>query len=181
MAIARTLLAALALAASPAEPPATASPPLTLDDALTLAARKNSDLLLARLQGESAGVDVYASWAGVLPRVDLSAGFGGAYYGPQERVTTAPVLGVDSSGNPTLTFEQKSVQIEGQGIANFSMGFQLVQPLFDGLRGPRMIERARLAEKAVARNVDEAALTLSYQVTRGFYEVVKADRSAAVL
>lgn len=175
----RTLPVLLALALAPG---GAAAAPLTLDEALSLAAKQNSELLLARLQAEGAGVERYASWAHVLPRLDVSSSFGGSYYGPQERVTTAPVLGFDpDTGAPALTFQQKTVEIEGNGIANFTLGLQLAQPLFDGLRGPRMIERARLGEAAAARQVDEAALALAFDVTRRFYEIVKADRSAAVL
>ncbi|HEY3446867.1 MAG TPA: TolC family protein [Myxococcales bacterium] len=182
--MARTLIAALALFA--ATPAVAAEPaPLTLDDALAMAARKNYDLALAKLQGESAGVDTYASWANVLPRIDLSASFGGSYLGAQQKVNTYPVLnfnpGAPEATRYSLSFEQTTKDIPGTGIANFGLGVQLVQPIFDGLRGPRLIERARLSEQAVARQIDETALSLSFDVTRRFYEVVKADKSASVL
>ncbi|MBI5545032.1 MAG: TolC family protein [Deltaproteobacteria bacterium] len=176
------LLLAAALAGGGAGPAAAAAAPLTLDDALSLAASQNAELLQTRLHAESAGVDTYASYANILPRLDLSSSFGRSYYGPQELVTTAPVLGADpATGAPSLSFEQQAVQIEGKGISNFSLGLRLVQPIFDGLRGPRLIERSKLAEQAAQRQVDEAVLTISFDVTRRFYEVVKADRSAAVL
>jgi hypothetical protein len=42
-------------------------------------------------------VDVYASWANVLPRVDISASFGGNYFGAQQVVSTFPVLNFDAA------------------------------------------------------------------------------------
>lgn len=183
--MARHLTATLGLLLAAGSAVAAEPAPLTLDEALAVAARKNSDLLLARLQAESAGVDAYVSWANVLPRIDVSASFGGSYLGAQEKVNTYPVLNYDAAAPEanrySLSFEQTTKDIPGTGIANFGLGVQLTQPLFDGLRGPRLIERARLSEKAVARQVDEAALALSFEVTRRFYEVVKADRNSAVL
>ncbi|MGC4122610.1 MAG: TolC family protein [Myxococcales bacterium] len=179
--MARTFIAVLTLFAATAA--AAAEPaPLTLDDALAMAARKNYDLLLAKLQGESAGVDVYASYSNVLPRVDVSASFGGVYYGPQETVTPKATLVRDPvTGDFSLAYEQSTVQTEGKGIGSFGLGVRLTQPIFDGLRGPRLIERAKLSETAEARQIDETALNISFTVTRLFYEVVKADKSTAVL
>ncbi len=156
--------------------------PLTLDDALARAALHNPELRLARLRGESAGVDEYASWAAVLPRLDVSTGFGVSYFGPQQRVTTSPSITQDPvSGELQLDWRQQTVDIPGTDLGSFSLGLQLVQPLFDGLRGPRLIERAKLGVVAARQQVDEAALAVSFDVTRRFYEVVKADRSVEVL
>jgi outer membrane protein TolC len=52
-----------------------AAPPLTLDDALAAATKRNADLALARLDRETAAVDVRQSYQGVLPRLDLSGGW----------------------------------------------------------------------------------------------------------
>lgn len=172
------LLAAL-LAAGPATP-------LTLDEALELAAKSNVDLRLAGLQGETAGVDAYASYANVLPRLDVTSSFVRSYYGPQQIVTTAPQqVGTDpNTGLPVYSFSkfvQQEVELPGQNVNNYTLGVTLQQPLFDGLRGPRLIERAKWGETAATKQVDETALNVSFEVTRRFYEVVKADRGIAVL
>ena len=65
------LLLPLALAAAEA-------PPITLDEALATAAKSNVDLKISGTDRALAGVDEYASWAGVLPRLDLGAYFGEA-------------------------------------------------------------------------------------------------------
>jgi outer membrane protein len=174
------LLLALLAAAPDASPP---PGPLTLDDALALAARQNPDLRLARLQGESAGVDEYASWAGVLPRLDLNMGFGYSYSGARKQAIAIPQFTVDqTTGQVSLgSWQQQVSEIGGIGVENYALGLQLAQPIFDGLRGPRLIQRAKLGTVAAARQVDELALTLALEVTRRFYEVVKADRSFKVL
>src|SRR5919206_5271572 len=79
---------------------AAAPSPLTLDEALAEAARGNADVQLARASADLAGVDVYASYAGVLPRLDLSAAFGHDFTGAGTLVTTVPVL--DRNGIPTV-------------------------------------------------------------------------------
>ncbi len=173
------LLLALAAAAAPLGPPGV---PLCLDDALAEAARNNPDLQLARLQGESADAQASASWAGVLPRLDLTAGFGRIHYGAQERVVTAPAIGTDpQTGAPTFTFEQNAVETPARGFASYSLGLQLQQPLFDGFRSWTEIEKAKVGLKEARRAVDETQLTVAFEVTRRFYEVVKAQQGAQVL
>ena len=55
------------------------------------------------------------------------------------------------------------------------------QTLFDGLIAPRSIARARLGRSIAARRVDEVAASVSFEVTRRFYEVVRAERILMVL
>ncbi|HEX7487928.1 MAG TPA: hypothetical protein VF341_03435, partial [Anaeromyxobacteraceae bacterium] len=73
---------ALALAAAP--------PPLTLDDALAEASGRSADLELSRTQAAQAGVERFASYAGVLPRLDLSASFGHDFVGARSAVEVFP-------------------------------------------------------------------------------------------
>ncbi|BDG09937.1 TolC family protein [Anaeromyxobacter paludicola] len=171
------LLAVLGAVASPAAA-APAGGALTLDDALALAGRQNKDLRLSRSRREAAGVDVTASWAGVLPRLDLSASGGRDFVGARQSVQVVPT-GVGPDGLPT--FQQQAINIPATDFADWSLGLKLSQPIFDGLRSWNAIRRAESMERASAGQLDEAALTTAFDVTRKFYEVVKAERSLAVL
>lgn len=164
-------LAATALAAAPLS--------LTLDEALAEAARVNLDLELSRTQASLAGVDVYGSYAGVLPRLDLTAGFGHDFVGPRNLVTAFPT-GVDpASGQPV--FEQRVVAIPATDNPDYSLALALQLTLFDGARSWNGIARARAAARGADRSYDEAALTVAFEVTRRFYEVLKAHESVRVL
>ena len=171
----RTLLSiALLLPAAPAM-----AAPLTLDDALVEAARANPDLRLARAQADSAGVDRSASWAGVLPRLDLAAAFGRDFIGAQRKVSTVPV-GVDPSTGATL-FDQVAVNTPARDFPDYSLGLALQLPLFDGARSWNGIARAGALARAADRDLDETRLGVAFEVTRRFYELVKAEESLRVL
>lgn len=171
----RTLLSiALLLPAAPA-----LAAPLTLDEALAEAARANPDLLVARAQADSAGVDRSASWAGVLPRLDLTAAFGRDFIGAQRRVSTVPV-GIDPATGATL-FQQIAVTTPAADFADYSLGLTLQLPLFDGARSWNAIARAGALARSADRNLDEARLGVAFDVTRRFYALVKAEESLRVL
>ncbi len=164
---------------------------LTLDDALALAAKAGGDVQLSRLHLESAQVDSFASWAGVLPRLDLSLGFQRSFSGPQSSIYTVPSIGLDpvtklpvfdpTTGQLQLSFQQQVVQIPATNFPNYSLGLTLQQPLFDGRRNWSQIERAQRGVTAAERQLDETGLTQSFEVIRRFLEVAKAQRSEAVL
>lgn len=165
------LLLATLLAAAPGAP-------LTLDEALAEAARKNLDVELSRAQALSAGVDVYGSYAGVLPRLDLAASFGHDFFGARSVVEPVPT-GLDASGTPIV--QQQVVSIPTTDAADYALGLTLQLPLFDGGRNWKTIARAEVARRAADRSLDETALGVAYEVTRRFYEVVKAQESLRVL
>jgi outer membrane protein len=164
---AAAVLALAALAASTAR----AAPPLTLDEALAIAARESPDLALARADADQAAADRTASVAGVLPRLDLSSSFGHDYYGASDAARTAQQGG----GATALAVIPSYVHQEAYGLS-----LRLVQPLFDWATF-REVRRARFGERAAERQYDEAALSVSFEVTRRFYEVVRAERALAVL
>jgi outer membrane protein len=164
----------LALLAGASPPPA-----LTLDDALTEAARANADVELARTQSLAAGTDVYGSYAGVLPRLDLSAAFGHDFVGARNTVAAFPTSIDPSTGQPI--FQQSVVAIPPSDNADYSLGLTLQLPIFDGGRSWGTIRRARVAARGAERSYDEATLSVAFEVTRRFYEVVKATESLRVL
>lgn len=153
------LLALLAAAA--------AAPPLTLDEALAQAARQSHDLAIARADAGLAGADTLASLQGLLPRLDLSSSAGHQFFGASDK------LQFDSTTN-TL------VPAGATDYATYSLDLQLVQPLVDVAAWQRR-SQATAARRAAERSYDEASLTVAFEVTRRFYDVVSAARSLAVL
>jgi outer membrane protein TolC len=149
------LLAAALLAADPGAP-------LTLDGALAEASRSNPDLAAARADADAAGADVKASLGGWLPRLDVGAGFGYFWSSTDVGVNTATGF----------------ITAEGE---TYSAQAQLRQTLFDGLLTPRSVAAARASERASARLFDEASLSVAFEVTLRFYDLVKAERSLSVL
>ena len=149
------LAAAALLAAAP-------DAPLTLDEALAEAARANPDLAAARADVDAAGADVTSARGGYLPRLDVGAGFG--YF------WSSTDVGVNTSTG-FLTAEG----------ATYSAQAQARQPLFDGFLTSRAVAGARASERASARLFDETTLSVSFQVTLSFYELVKAERTLSVL
>src|SRR6266545_8274651 len=152
---------------------------LTLDDALAEAAHANADVVLARANADLAGIDAYASYAGVLPRLDLSATFGHDFAGASSVVTAFPTSVDPNTGLPV--FQQAVVSIPPTDNEAYSLGLTLQLPLFDGGRNWNAIRRARTSARAAGRSLDETALGVAFETIRRFYEVVKAAESLRVL
>jgi outer membrane protein len=149
---------------------ARADAPLTLDEALAIAARANADLALARADASGSAADRTAAFAGVLPRLDLSSAFGHSFVGRSSFATTF----LDPITNQVRTTG------DAFDTEAYSLGLQLSQPIFDW-GAWKEIERARAGARAAERQYDEATLTVAFEVTRRFYELVKAERSLGVL
>jgi outer membrane protein len=139
------------------------SAPLSMDDALTMAARKNADLLSARADLDSARADVATARSAVLPRLDLQAAVGRQAWGD----------GVTRSYGFTTPVQAGSAEDD-------SLGLQATQTLVD-LSRFRGLEQARQGARAAELAQDELALLVSFQVTQRFYELVKQERSLEVL
>jgi outer membrane protein TolC len=163
--------AALALAAALAFPlRAAASAPLTLDDALAVAARDSAELALARADAERAAAEGTFAVGGVLPRLDLTTSFGHDFAGPSGE----PRFVLDAAG-PLLLEQTPAFDQEA-----YALTLRLSQPLFDWAAF-REVTRARESARAARRQYAEAELTVAFEVTRRFYEVVRAERTLAVL
>jgi outer membrane protein TolC len=160
----RTLLALLLAA-----PLGAAAAPLTLDEALALAAQQSRDLGIARADARLAGADGLLAWQGVLPRLDLTSSAGHQFFGPSK------TLRFDSSTSTLLPANGPATD-----SAAYSFGLQLTQPLIN-LAAMRTISQARATERAASRTWEESRLTVAFDVTRRFYELLKAERSLQVL
>jgi len=139
--------------------------PLTLDAALARAAEKNLDLSLAREDASLAGADRTTSFANVLPRLDVSSTFGRSFIGKQSGYVTSggiPVPAQDAFDQPY-----------------YSLTASLSQPVFDWAAF-RDLGRSSAQVAAAQKQYDEQVLAITFEVTRRFYEVVRAERSLAV-
>ncbi len=144
-----------------------AAPPITLDEALALAARQSHDLAISRADAALAGADTLAAWQGLLPRLDLTSSAGHQFFGASK------ALQFDAT---TSTL----VPAGASDYASYTLGLQLVQPLVD-LSAWRRRDQAVAARRAADRTYDEASLSVAFDVTRRFYDLVSATRSLAVL
>ncbi|HEX9050645.1 MAG TPA: TolC family protein, partial [Anaeromyxobacter sp.] len=157
---------AAALGALAAGPGAARAAPLTLDDALAVAARESTDLAAARADVRSAAADRLAGVGGVLPRLDLSTSIGHQFVGPTSVVFLSGI--------------KFPVDVPATDQGAYALQLQLAQPLFDWATF-REVARARWSDRAASRQYDEVALSVAFEVTRRFYEVVRAERALAVL
>ncbi|HET9552365.1 MAG TPA: TolC family protein [Anaeromyxobacteraceae bacterium] len=168
----------LLLALAAALPLAARAQPLTLDDALGLAARQSHDLVLARADADLAGADATAALSGALPRLDLTSSFGRRFTGPRLDVTPVPLF--DPTTGAVIGFDQKVVTTASSSAESYALNLTLTAPLVD-LGAWRQIAQARAASRAAARGYDESRLAVAFDVTRRFYELLKAERSLQVL
>ncbi len=156
--------------------------PITLDEALASAARSNVELKIAGTDRALVGVEEYASWAGVLPRLDLDATFGGQYTAPSVQDIASIVLVRDPSGAVIdIGYKQDLQSLPANYVEQYALGLTLRVPIFDGMRNWATIARAKALLRAADKTYDEASLNVAFDVTRRFYEVVRAERSLKVL
>lgn len=157
-------LAALLLVAAPAR---AADAPLTLDDALALAARESHELAIARADVTLSGADALGSLQGLLPRLDLTSSAGRQFFGPGSLSQVDPTTGQVVPGGAA-------------DYAAYSLDLRLTQPVVDLAAWSRRAQ-ARASERAATLGHEETRLTVAFDVIRRFYEVVKAERTLAVL
>jgi outer membrane protein len=156
------LLLLLAAPAIAQEGSAAAPRQLTLDDALALAGRQNLDLSIARADVDVASTDVSRAFAGYLPRLDVTASGGKSW--------TGEIASFDVRGDVPATDRE-----------SYSATADLSQPLFRGFRTTNDHKSAKAFERAQRHLFDETELSVSFEVTRRFYELLKAERSFGVL
>jgi outer membrane protein len=160
---AHRLLRLLPLAALLSLTGAASAAPLSLDEALAMAARKNADLLSARADLDAARADAATARAAILPRLDLQA-----------------ALGRQAWGDGATTSSGVTVPVKAGAQGDHSLGLQATAPLLD-LSRLRALDQAGQGARAAASAQEELALLVSFQVTQRFYELVKQERSLAVL
>jgi outer membrane protein TolC len=112
----------------------------------------------------------------VLPRLDLSATFGAIYTAPS--VQNIPAIAFDGT---SFSYAYSLQSVPANDVEAYTLGLTLKIPLFDGMRNWATIARAKALLRAADKTYDEASLSVAFDVTRRFYEVVRAERSLKVL
>jgi outer membrane protein TolC len=148
--------------------------PLTLDDALAEATRRNAELAIGRLDEEAAAVDLRDSYQGVLPRLDLTGGFGRQFYGEQRQVN------VVSNPEPPPDFVRIPTTYPANDFGVYQLGLALNWTVFDGLSTWNLIAASKNRSAAAHRQLDESTLRVAFEVTRRFYDIVKQQRALEV-
>jgi outer membrane protein len=162
----RPIAAALLLAAAL---PARAQGPLTLDDALAEASRTSADLRLAGADLSVARADRTSALSELLPRLDLSASFGRAFQGPTSARTV--VIG---------GFTQQIPAQPASDSEQYAASLQLRQTLFDW-RTFHDLSASGWSARGTGQLYDDVVLSLSFEVTRRFYDLARAQRALGVL
>ena len=152
-------------------------PPITLDEALAAAASSNVELRIATTDRALVGVEETASWAGVLPRLDLAATFGNNYTAPSTQNIAIPYL----DANQQFAFMYSLQSIPANDVESYTLGLTLKVPIFDGMRNWATIARAKALLRAADKTWDEASFNVAHDVTKRFAEVVRAERTLKVL
>ena len=119
-------------------------------------------------------MDVRQSYQGVLPRLDLTGGFGRLFVGETEEVT------VVSNPTPPPDFVRSAVSVPPSDFGDYRYNLALSWTLFDGLASWNLISASRTRSTASERQLDESTLRVAFEVTRRFYELVKQQRALEV-
>jgi outer membrane protein TolC len=126
-------------------------------------------------------VEAYASYSGVLPRLDLSATFGNVYTADSVQNFQTPYIVTNPDGSQTIQYKYSLQTVPDNDVESYSLGLRLQVPIFDGFRNWASIARTKALVKAADKQYDEASLNVAFDVTRRFYEVVRAERTLLVL
>ena len=122
------------------------------------------------------------SWAGVLPRLDLSATLRKRLHRPERAEHLDPLQPhANPDGSISISYKYSLESVPANYVENYTLGLTLQVPIFDGMRNWATIARAKALLRAADQTYDEASLNVAFEVTRRFYEVVRAERSLKVL
>lgn len=140
---------------------------LTLEDALRLARERNPSYRSAVARVDATGADVRAGWGAFLPSVSGGLSFSG--------FSTTRVTGEDDFGQPRelpdpITFQSSSASQFVQGELT----------VFDGLRNMNTLRAASAGSRAAEARMDAEALRLDAEVSRRFYDALRARQRMAI-
>jgi outer membrane protein len=141
---------------------------LTLEDALLLARDHNPAFQRVRNDVVVAANAVRTAWAAAfLPNMSSSIGFGGSRY--------TSVTGQDAFGHPARLPDPRSSR---SSSASQGVGSQIT--LFDGLGSIRGLQAQRALFAGTEAHIEAQELLLLAQVSREYFQAVKATRVIAL-
>ena len=114
-------------------------------------------------------MDVRQSYQGVLPRLDVTGGFGRLFVGETEEVT------VVFNPTPPPDFVRSAASVPASDFGDYRYNLALSWTLFDGLASWNLISASRTRSTASERQLDESTLRVAFEVTRRFYELVNSN------
>lgn len=175
-----TMLLLLASAAGAADPQ-TSLPAgkLTLAQCIEIAMNRNSQVLIAQRQVESAEATAFSSWSGIMPQINASIlNSNRSISGDRIFQQNVPV-GLNPDGS--VRYDRRVSVQQGNSLSSFSSGVSLSQPIYDGGRWWYNIKQARQSVQVSSLNVDTTERTVALNVKQQCYTLLKAIRLQQVL
>ncbi|MCK4558882.1 MAG: TolC family protein [Calditrichia bacterium] len=146
---------------------------LSLQNCIEIALTKNPNLVRTLNLDESAGEDVTASYAGILPAINLDAYTGRYQWGEQEYEASVPV-GRDSSGN--YIYERR-IRTDPADITNRNtFGVSVSQNIFDGGEWWQAISYAKSQKRASEYTVESMINSTVLSVQEAFFSLLKQQK-----
>jgi outer membrane protein len=159
------LLGLAMLAASPLHAQSPDTVPLTLDQALRTAEENNPAYRRTLTEVGTARADVRRARGAFLPTVSLGLGTGIGY----SRAVTATNDFGESVGSDTVIVSNTSSATQSLSLGQIT--------LLDGGQRRRDLRAAQTGEQVVAARVSGAEITMRADVSRRYWESVRADRT----
>lgn len=159
----KKLIALIAIVVTPCGGAAQAAPILTLEDALRLARERNPEYRKVLNDLEVAEAQTRQSWGAFLPDLRGSLGFNGS--------SSTTVTGEDDFGEVVTLPDARTIR-----RSSASQGLGMTLTLFDGGRNIRNLNVGRANERSTEATIRASASTLTLNVTREFFDAVKAER-----
>lgn len=137
---------------------------LTLDEAVGLARENNRRVKLAQADLEIAGNDVTWGNAGLMPRVDLTAGYTGELNNARQTYASGDIVDGGAAGSSMI-----------------SSGIGVGWTAFDGFRSGAVYDRLQQQETRAQAQVELTTEDVTAQVIRAYYDVVRQQQVHKVL
>lgn len=156
-----------------AAPASSVNGKLTLEQCIDIALRRNSQVLIARGQVESAEAQSYGAWAGVMPTHNFNL-FNGSRSIQGDRTLSQDVP-VGQNPDGTVIFERREVVQGGRSLSNFSgLGINGQITLYNGLRNWNTIKQGKQDVKNAVMNVTAQETAVVGNVKRQYYGLLRA-------
>ena len=148
---------------------------LTLEDCIKLALKKNAAIITNQNLNESSDRDVLASYAGILPTLNVSASSGKFKAGESEDFSEVPVEIDSVTGDPIRLERRLITRPSDKGSFN-EFNLRLNQNLFDGGEWWNAIRYAQAQKRASDYNLISIINTTVMTVQERFFDLLKQQK-----
>lgn len=147
---------------------------ISLEDCIAIALKNNTTLITTRNNNQSAGQDVFGSYAGILPTINASASTGRYEAGPSTDMRDVPV-GIDPiTGNPI--FERRLVIQPGFKVNSNNFSMRVSQNIFDGGEWWNAIRYAKSQKAASEFNLQSVTNTVILNVQERYFDLLRQQK-----